>query len=177
METNVRGIFAAGDCAEVNHLVTARPTWVPLGTIANKAGRVAGACAAGARERFQGIVGTSIVSIFGMGFASTGLSEAQARAEGFTPVVARIDARSRPKYFEGTNTEVELVTDRGSGRLLGGYVIGEDGAAGRINVIAAALHAGMRLDDFEQLDLAYAPPFSPVWDPLLIAAQQLRKAL
>ena len=177
METNVRGIFAAGDCAEVTHLVTGRPTWVPLGTTANKAGRVAGACAAGTRERFPGIVGTSIVSIFGAGFATTGFSEAQARAEGFTPVVARIESGSRPKYFQGTKTLVELVADRASGRLVGGCVIGEEGATGRINVIAAALQARMGLDDFEQLDLAYSPPFSPVWDPLLIGAQQLRKAL
>ena len=91
METNLRGVFAAGDCAEVTHLVTGRPTWIPLGTTANKAGRVAGACAAGARERFAGIVGTSIVSIFGMGFATTGFSVAQARVEGFSPVAARID--------------------------------------------------------------------------------------
>jgi len=177
METNVRGVFAAGDCAEVNHLVTGRPTWIPLGTTANKAGRVAGACAAGARERFPGIVGTSIVSIFGVGFASTGLTEAQARAEGFSPVVARIEANSRPRYFQGVKTQVELVADRATRRLVGGTVIGEDGAAGRINVIASALQSKMRVEDFEQLDLAYSPPFSPVWDPLLIAAQQLMKAL
>jgi len=177
METNVRGVFAAGDCAEVNHLVTSRPTWIPLGTTANKAGRVAGACAAGARERFPGIVGTSIVSIFGIGFASTGLSELQARAEGFSPVVARIEANSRPRYFQGVKTQVELVADRSTRRLVGGTVIGEDGAAGRINVIASALQAKMRVEDFEQLDLAYSPPFATVWDPLLIAAQQLMKSL
>jgi NADPH-dependent 2,4-dienoyl-CoA reductase/sulfur reductase-like enzyme len=175
-ETSVRGIFAAGDCAETQHLVTGRPTWIPLGTTANKMGRVAGANAAGGRERFGGVVGTSIVSIFGKGFATTGLSEAQVRAEGLSPVAARIEGRSRPGYFGGTLTTVELIAERSSGRILGGSVIGEDGAAGRINVIAAALAARMRLDDFEQLDLAYSPPFATVWDPLLIAAQQLRKA-
>jgi len=79
METNLRGIFAAGDCAEAGHLVTGRPTWIPLGTTANKTGRVAGANAAGGRERFAGIVGTSIVGVFGMGFATTGLTASQAR--------------------------------------------------------------------------------------------------
>jgi NADPH-dependent 2,4-dienoyl-CoA reductase/sulfur reductase-like enzyme len=177
METNLRGVFAAGDCAEVTHLVTGRPTWIPLGTTANKAGRVAGACAAGARERFPGIVGTSIVSIFGMGFATTGFCAAEARTEGFSPVVARIQAHSRPRYYEGVKTTVELVADRATRRLVGGAVIGEDGAAGRINVIATALHARLRVDEFEQLDLAYSPPFSPVWDPVLIAAQQLMKEL
>lgn len=177
METNLRGVYAAGDCAEVNHLVTGRPAYIPLGTTANKCGRVAGANAAGARERFAGIVGTSIVAIFDMGFATTGFSAEQARAEGFSPVAARIEAPARPRYFGGKATTVELVADRASGQLVGGAVIGEEGAAGRINVIAAALQARMRVDDFEQLDLAYSPPFSPVWDPLLIAAQQLRKQL
>jgi NADPH-dependent 2,4-dienoyl-CoA reductase/sulfur reductase-like enzyme len=175
METNLRGVFTAGDCAEVGHLVTGRPTWFPLGTSANKAGRVAGANAAGGRERFAGVVGTSIVSIFGMGFATTGLSAAQARAEGFTPVAARIEAKSRPGYFGGTRTAVELIADRATRRLIGGSVIGEDGVAGRIDVIATALTAKMRVDEFEQLDLAYSPPFSTVWDPVLIAAQQLLK--
>ncbi len=177
METNLRGVYAAGDCAETGHLVTGRPTWIPLGTTANKTGRVAGANAAGGRERFAGVVGTTIVSIFGAGFAATGLSEAQARAERFDPVVARIEGRSRAGYFDGRKTAVELVADRSTRRLLGGAVIGEDGAAGRINVIAVALQARMRVDDFEQLDLAYTPPFATVWDPLLIAAQQLIKAL
>ena len=175
METNLRGVYAAGDCAEVNHLVTGRPTWIPLGTTANKTGRVAGANAAGARERFGGIVGTSIVAVFGMGFATTGLSASQARAEGFSPAAVQIQAKSKPGYFQGVQTNVELVADRTTGRLLGGSVIGEDGAAGRINVIATALHTGLRVDEFEQLDLAYSPPFSTVWDPLLIAAQQWLK--
>jgi NADPH-dependent 2,4-dienoyl-CoA reductase/sulfur reductase-like enzyme len=177
METNLRGVFAAGDCAEVTHLVTGRPTWIPLGTTANKAGRVAGACAAGARERFAGVVGTSIVSIFGAGFATTGFSVDQARAEGFSPVVARIEANSRPRYYLGVKTMVELVADRTTRHLVGGSVIGEDGAAGRINVIATALQTRMRVDEFEQLDLAYSPPFTPVWDPILIAAQQLLKEM
>jgi NADPH-dependent 2,4-dienoyl-CoA reductase/sulfur reductase-like enzyme len=177
METNLHGVYAAGDCAEVMHLVTGRPTWIPLGTTANKTGRVAGANAAGSRERFAGVVGTSIVGIFGMGFATTGFSVAQARAEGFSPVAARIEAPVRPRYLASAQTVVDLVADRASRRLLGGSVIGEEGAAGRIDVIAAALQSRLRVDDFEQLDLAYSPPFAPVWDPLLIAAQQLIKEL
>jgi NADPH-dependent 2,4-dienoyl-CoA reductase/sulfur reductase-like enzyme len=177
MQTNLNGVYAAGDCAEATHVVTGRPVYIPLGTTANKMGRVAGANAAGKRERFGGVAGTMIVSVFGMGFAVTGLSAAQARAEGFSPVSARIEANSRPGYFDPRKTTVELVADRSTGRLLGGSVIGEDGAAGRINVIAAALHSRLRAEDFEQLDLAYAPPFAPVWDPLLIAAQQLVQEL
>jgi NADPH-dependent 2,4-dienoyl-CoA reductase/sulfur reductase-like enzyme len=177
METNLRGIYAAGDCAEVGHLVTGRPTWIPLGTTANKTGRVAGANAAGGRARFAGIVGTSIVKVFDLGFATTGLTASQARAEGFSPVVVQIEAKSKPGYFGGSKTWVELVADRATRKLLGGSVVGEDGAAGRVNVIAAALQSGMRVDQFEQLDLAYSPPYATVWDPLLIAAQQLMKEL
>lgn len=177
METSLRGVFAAGDCAEVNHLVTGRPTWIPLGTTANKTGRVAGSNAAGGRERFPGVAGTSIVSVFGMAFASTGLSVGEARAASFSPVSARIEALSRPHYFQGTKTTVELVADRNTRRLLGATVIGEQDAAGRINVIATALQSRLRVDEFEQLDLAYSPPFSTVWDPLLVAAQQLLKQL
>lgn len=177
METNLSGVYAAGDCAEAHHMVTNRPAYIPLGTTANKQGRVAGANAAGGRERFAGVTGTAILSLFGMGFAVTGLSAEQARREGFTAVAARIEGRSRAGYFDGRPTTVELVADCGTRRLVGGTVIGEDGVAGRINVIAAALQARMRVEDFETLDLAYAPPFAPVWDPLLIAAQQLSKAL
>jgi len=177
METNLRGVYAAGDCAEVAHLVTGRPTWIPLGTTANKTGRVAGANAAGGRERFPGIVGTSIVRVFDWAFATTGLTAAQARAEGFSPAAVQIEAKSKPGYFGGVKTSVELVADRATRRLLGGSAVGEDGAAGRINVVATALQSGMRVDEFEQLDLAYSPPYSTVWDALLIAAQQLIKEL
>src|ERR1017187_3146332 len=101
METNLPGVFAAGDCAEAPHLVTGRPAYIPLGTTANKMGRVAGANAAGRRERFGGVVGTAILNIFGMGVAFSGLSVEHARREGFSPVSARIAAPSRPGYFGG----------------------------------------------------------------------------
>ncbi|HXM45503.1 MAG TPA: FAD-dependent oxidoreductase [Bryobacteraceae bacterium] len=175
METNLPGVYAAGDCAEAPHLVTGRPAYIPLGTTANKMGRVAGANAAGSRERFGGIVGTAIVNIFGMGVAFSGLSVEQARREGFSPLSARISAPSRAGYFEGRPIAVELVADAGTRRLLGGSVWGEDGVEGRINTIATALHNRMRVEDLEQLDLAYAPPFATVWDPVPIAARQLSK--
>lgn len=177
METNLTGVFAAGDCAEVTHLVTGRPSYVPLGTTANKMGRIAGANAAGARERHRGIAGTSIVRVLGLGVGMTGLSAPEARTEGFDAISVSIDSRDRPRYFDGRPTQVELVTERRTGKLLGGCVIGEEGVVGRVNVIATALHAGMDVEEFEQMDLAYAPPFAPVWDPVLIAAQQLRKMM
>jgi CoA-dependent NAD(P)H sulfur oxidoreductase len=176
-ETSILGIYAAGDCAETRHVVTGAPAWIPLGTTANKMGRIAGANAAGARERFAGVAGTSIVRVCGLGVGCTGLSVAQARREGLTPVKAVIESRDRPGYFRGRPTTVELVADRATRRLLGGVVTGDNDVAGRINVVATALHNRMSVDDFEYLDLAYAPPFAPVWDPLLVAAQQLLKEL
>ncbi|HTQ53487.1 MAG TPA: FAD-dependent oxidoreductase [Bryobacteraceae bacterium] len=177
METNLTGVYAAGDCAEAPHLVTGRPAYIPLGTTANKMGRIAGANAAGRRERFSGVVGTAIVNVFGLGVAITGLSVEQAGREAFAPVSARITAPGRAGYFDGRPLTVELVADRGSRRLLGGCVWGEDGVEGRINVIATALHSRLRIEELEQLDLAYAPPFATAWDPVLIAAQRLLKLL
>lgn len=177
METNLTGVYAAGDCAESTHLVTGSPVWQPLGTTANKMGRVAGANAAGRRERFPGIAGTAIVRLCGLAIGFTGLSAARARAAGFDAVAATITAGDRPRYFAGRPTEIELVADRRTGRLLGGAVLGEEGVAGRVNVIATALSRAMTVEEFQFLDLAYAPPFAPVWDPLLVAAQQLLREL
>ncbi|MEZ5353086.1 MAG: FAD-dependent oxidoreductase [Bryobacteraceae bacterium] len=177
MATNLPSLFAAGDCVETTHRVTGRPVWVPLGTTANKTGRVAGANAAGRRERFTGIAGTSIVRVCGLGAAATGLSEAQARREGFDAVSAVIDATDRAPYFRARPVSVQLVADRRSRRVLGGAVLGEYGVEGRVNVIATAVSARMDVEEFAGLDLAYAPPFAPVWDPLLVAARQLLKLL
>lgn len=176
-ETSLLGVYAAGDCAEVKHLVTGAPVWVPLGTNANKMGRVAGANAAGARERFPGIAGTSIVRVCGLGVAVTGLLEAEARQAGFQPVSARITAYNKARYFLGRPLTVCLVADRATRRILGGWAAGDLGAETRINVIAAAIHGRISLEEFAYLDLAYSPPYAPVWDPVLVAAQQLEKKL
>jgi NADPH-dependent 2,4-dienoyl-CoA reductase/sulfur reductase-like enzyme len=177
METNLPSVYAAGDCSETRHLVTRRDVYIPLGTTANKTGRVAGANAARRRETFPGVVGTSIVRVCGLGVALTGLSESQAKLEYFNPVRVTVEAKDKAGYFRGRPTSVELVADKASGVLIGGMVIGEEGVAGRINVIATALTKRMTVEEFEDLDLAYAPPYATVWDPLLIAAQQLSKLL
>lgn len=177
LETSIPGIFAAGDCAETFHMLTRAPAWIPLGTTANKMGLVAGANAAGRRERFPGVVGTSIVRVCGMAVATTGLSPAQARHQGFQPLSVRVNARSRPKYFFGEVLELELVADQRSGRLLGAAVVGDRDVEGRINVVATALTAGASVDDFLYTDLCYAPPYATAWDPILVAARQLRSLL
>jgi CoA-dependent NAD(P)H sulfur oxidoreductase len=177
METSVAGILAAGDCAETTHLVSGRPVYVPLGTTANKQGRVAGENAAGGRARFAGIVGTAAVKVFSLEVARTGLSRAQARNAGFSPRVASVRARERAGYLGGKEILVQMVADGSSGRLLGAQMVGEQGVAKRIDVLATALHARLTVEQVAGLDLSYAPPFSAVWDPVLIAAQEMLREL
>lgn len=174
--TDRANIWAAGDVAESHHLVTGRPAWVPLATTANKQGRVAGENMAGGDARFGGIVGTSVVRVFELEAASTGLTEARARAEGYAVATASATSTSRAGYMPGHSPiHVKLVYETGSGRLLGGQLVGREGVAKRVDIIASALHARWTVDELAGLDLAYAPPFSPVWDPILVAANLAKK--
>ncbi|MCI0643401.1 MAG: CoA-disulfide reductase [Chloroflexi bacterium] len=169
--TNLPYIWAAGDVAEARHLVTGKPTYIPLGTTANKQGRVAGTNAAGGEATFKGIVGTAAVKVFDLHVARTGLSEKEARVEGFEVETATITSSSRAHYMpEHPPLHVKLVFEPGSRRLLGAQMVGQEGVAKRIDVIAAALHAGWTTYELAELDLSYAPPFAPVWDPILVAA-------
>jgi len=177
MLTNVNSIYAAGDCVEVRHLVTGQPDSLPLGTTANKQGRVAGENAAGGHAQFEGVVGTLVTQMFELAMAKTGLSIEQARASGFQPDAVTITSTSRAKYLAGMPILVKLVWDRTTGRMLGCQMAGEEGIAKRIDVAAMALHARMRIPEILHLDLSYAPPFAPVWDPLLIAANEAHKKI
>ncbi len=177
MRTNVHSIFAAGDCTEVQHIVTGAPAYFPLGTTANKQGRVAGENAAGGHARFPGIVGTLVTKVFELEIARTGLSLAQARDTGFSPQSVAITSISKAKYFDGKPLLVKLIWDQPTGLLLGCQLAGEDGAAKRIDAAAMALHARMRVADMLNLDLGYAPPFAPVWEPILIAAHEAMKLI
>lgn len=169
--TSVAGVFAAGDCAEALHLVTGKPAYVPLGTTANKQGKVAGANAVGGHERFGGIVGSAAFKVFGLEVGRTGLAPAEAARAGLDAVAAPSTHRSRGHAYPGSKTLTTVViAERGSGRLLGAQMVGAEGVTGRIDVFATALTARMAVEQVEQLDLAYAPPLAPVYDPVLIAA-------
>lgn len=177
MQTDRFGVFAAGDCVSVPHLVTGQRVYLPLALTANRQGRVAGENLAGGHAEFHGMVGTAVVKVGHLGVAHTGLSETQAQAL-FQPVAVQITASDRARYYPGAAPlTVRLVAEKGTGRLLGGQILGAVEAVKRIDVIAAALYARLTVQDLEAFDLAYAPPFSPVWDPLLIAAQVLLKEL
>ncbi len=175
-ETNVPGVYSAGDVAEAYHLVTGKPAYIPLGTTANKQGRVAGENAAGGKATFGGVVGTAVVKVFGLEVARTGLTVREAEKEGFDVATATIKSISRAHYYPGHKPlHVKLVFERGTKRLLGAQMVGQEGAALRIDVLAAALHAHWTVEDVGDLDMAYAPPFAPVWDPILIAANVAKK--
>ncbi len=173
MKTEVKGVWAAGNCAESFHLVSRRPFFVALGTVANKQGRVAGINIAGGRATFPGVVGTAMVKVFSLEVARTGLQEREIQDLGFSCGSARIDAQTRARYYPGTGPmTVKILAEKGTGRLLGGQIVGEEGAGKRIDTLAAALHAGLTVEDLINLDLGYSPPFSAVWDPVQIAARQ-----
>jgi NADPH-dependent 2,4-dienoyl-CoA reductase/sulfur reductase-like enzyme len=172
--TNIAGIYAGGDVAEALDLVTRDPAYVPLGTTANKQGRVAGENIAGGDAVFCGIVGTSVVKVFDVGAARAGLTEAQARERGLDVRAIEVKAHSLAHYMPGGGPlHVKLVYEA-NGRLLGAQMVGS-GAAKRIDVVAAALYDGWTIEDLGRLDLSYAPPYAPVWDGLLIAANVANK--
>jgi NADPH-dependent 2,4-dienoyl-CoA reductase/sulfur reductase-like enzyme len=176
-QTNLDRVYAGGDCAEAYHIVSGRPAYIPLGTTANKTGRVAGQNIGGLPTDFPGIVGTAVSKIFDLQVARTGLSLKEATDIGLEARATTIRQGSRSSHYPGGSPiTVHLVTEAGTRRLLGAQMVGREGVAHRIDVLATALHATMTAEDVYHLDLAYAPPYAPVWDPILIAANKARKA-
>ena len=178
METNIPDIYSAGDCAEVYHLVLGRNVYVPLGTTANKQGRAAGENIAGGSASFPGIVGTAIFKTFDLEVGRTGLTEREAKAEGIDYAANVVEHFSRAPYYPGVSKiRVKLVADRSTGRLLGAQMVGREGVSKRIDVFATAITAKMSVHEIRDLDLGYAPPFAPHYDPILVAADELHKKL
>jgi NADPH-dependent 2,4-dienoyl-CoA reductase/sulfur reductase-like enzyme len=174
MRTPHDGVWAAGDCAEALHLVSRQPVNYHLGTIANKQGRVCGTNIGGGYATFPGVLGTAVSKICEVEVASTGLSEAELGRLGLEWVSAAVDSTTRAGYFPGAAPiRIKVLAERRSGRLLGAQIVGKEGAAKRIDVFATAIWNGMAAGDMVNLDLSYAPPFSPVWDPVLIAVRKL----
>jgi NADPH-dependent 2,4-dienoyl-CoA reductase/sulfur reductase-like enzyme len=172
-QTDAEGVWAAGDCCESFHLVTRAPTYLALGTVANKQARVAGINIGGGYATFPGVVGTAVARLCATEVARTGLNEREAREAGFGYVVAKTTSTTRASYFPGLkDIEVKLVVEKVTGRVLGGQIVGEEGAAKRVDVLATAITAGMTVTDLLDLDLGYAPPFSPLWDPVQSSARR-----
>jgi NADPH-dependent 2,4-dienoyl-CoA reductase/sulfur reductase-like enzyme len=175
----VENVYAAGDVAELEHMVTGETTWSPLGLPANRAGRAIGATVGGSPTQVGRVAETAMLKAFELGCGRTGmLDHDRAEEVGFDPITKTITAGSRSGYYPGAEeTTVTLTADRKSGQLLGGSLVGADRAAVRINTLATALGAELSVDELERQDLGYAPPFSPVWDPVLVAAKVLNGEL
>lgn len=177
----VRGhenIWAGGDCVEVLDLVSGRLRHIPLGTHANKHGQIIGANVGGGYATFPGVVGTAVSKVCDLEIARTGLREKDADRAGLRYASVTIESTSRAGYYPGAALmTVKMLAERRTGRLLGVQIVGREGAGKRVDIAAVALTAGMTVEQMTALDLGYAPPFSPVWDPILVAARKATAAV
>jgi NADPH-dependent 2,4-dienoyl-CoA reductase/sulfur reductase-like enzyme len=173
MRTGIDGIWAAGDCVETFHRISRRGVHIALGTHANKQGRVAGINIGGGYATFPGVLGTAVTKICGVEVARTGLGEHEAEAAGFAYEATVVDSTTRAGYFPGAQQiKTKLLAEERSGKLLGAQIVGAENSAKRIDALAVALWNQMTVEEMSGLDLSYAPPFAPVWDPILIAARK-----
>jgi len=177
METSMEDIYACGDCIEQFHLITGKPVWRPLGTTANKTGRIAGDRVTGGDMEFRGILGTGIFKIFDLTVAMTGLTETEARSEGYDIEVCHNIKSDRPTYMGGQHMLIKALADRTTGKMLGAQIVGHDGVDKRIDVFATALTYGAKAEDLFHLDLAYSPPYSNAKDPVMYTGMILDNAM
>lgn len=178
METNISDIYAAGDCASHWHIVKEKDVYIPLGTTANKQGRIAGTNMAGGKDAFKGILGTAVTKIIDIGVARTGLSKKEAGEEGIPAEEVLIEAKDIATYYPGFRpVKVKLIGSKETKTLIGAQIMGENRFAKRIDVLALAVQNRIKVEDLANTDMAYAPPFSPVWDSFLIAAGILKDKL
>ena len=178
METSVEDVYAAGDCAETTHLITGKKVWVPLGSTANKQGRVVGVNVCGGNATFPGVMGTTVFKTFDFGVSKTGLNMREAEQEGFHPIQAIVRGYDRAHYYPGgKESTLKVIADRGTGRILGGQAVGEGPSDKLIDTLAMALHGEMTCQQMANVDLAYAPPFSPAMSPVIVAANVLTNKL
>ena len=177
MKTNLNDIYACGDCIEQFHLVTGKPVYRPMGSTANKTGRIAGDCITGGELSFRGILGTGIFRVFELTVAQTGLSEREANEQGYEIVVCHNTKPNKPEYLGGKEMVIKAVADKKSGRLLGVQIVGYDGVDKRIDVFVTAITFKANVEDLFHLDLAYAPPFSTTKDPVMYTGMILDNAI
>jgi NADPH-dependent 2,4-dienoyl-CoA reductase/sulfur reductase-like enzyme len=178
MKTNIPDIFSAGDCATARSYITNENMYIPLGTTANRQGRVAGENAAGGDARFRGIAGSAITKVFDLYIGKTGLTKQEALNYGFDPIEEEIESVTRAGYYPDSKPIwIKIIADRKSGRILGSQIVGGEGVKERIDLIALALLLKADLRDLSSYDACYVPPASPVWEPLNIAASQTAKQL
>ena len=178
METSAEGVYAAGDCVETTHLITRKKVWIPLGSTANKQGRVVGVNVCGGNAAFPGVMGTTVFKTFDFNAAKTGLSMREAEKEGLHPIQAVVRGYDRAHYYPGgKESTLKVIAEKETGRILGGQAVGEGPSDKFIDILAMALHARMTCQQLASVDLAYAPPFSPALSPIIVAANVLMNKL
>ncbi len=177
MRTSAKHVYACGDCAETYSAITGEPAWYPLGSTANKMGRIAGDVLTGGHLAYRGSLGTGIYKVLDMAVGLTGLTERDARAQGFDVAVVRHQNADRFGEFGGQVLTIKAVADRKTRRLLGAQVIGHGGVDKRLDIFATLIMKKATADELEDLDLAYAPPFSTSRDPVHYTGMLLVSAL
>ncbi len=178
MQTSVPGIYAAGDCAETRHLVTGKTVWIPLGSTANKMGRVAAINACGGKDTFPGVLGSSVVKVFDLNVATTGLTEKDAVAAGYDIETVIVPDTDKAGYYPGFEVIVtKLVVGKKTHRLLGGQIVGRGVVDKPIDILVATISLNGTVDDLAKMDFAYAPPFSPAMSSTITAANVMLNKL
>ena len=178
MQTNIVNIYAAGDCCEKINIITQKPLWVPLGSTANKEGRVAGLNLVGKEAEFEGVLGSAVTKFFDINIALTGLSEKYAEKQGYEVVAVTIQSKDKAGYMKDAQPIlIKMIADKKTKKLLGAQAIGYGDIDKRINIIASALTAKMTVKEYINIDITYAPPFSRAIDVTTTAAYKLDKIL
>jgi NADH oxidase (H2O2-forming) len=174
METDVKDVYAVGDCAEAPNIITHLPTCAQLGTIAVREGKVAGANAAGDYSQFSGILASAVTRLFEIEAGNTGLTENAANRNRIEVVVGAITSKTKADYFPGAKPiKIKLVVEKESQRIIGGQVIGGEEVTQRINCLSFAIQLGMTVRELAKADTAYAPPLCETWEPMVLAAEMV----
>ncbi|MBR1681150.1 FAD-dependent oxidoreductase [bacterium] len=174
METNIKDIYACGDCVEKHHIVAERPCWLPLGSTANKEGRCCAINVSGGQDEFEGVLGSAVTKYFDFTMSMTGLTENQAIKYGFEPVSVVVRKNDKAGYMPDVESiTIKLTADKNTRRILGAQGLGQGDVDKRINTLTGALLAKMTIQEFFGNDITYSPPFSTSIDPMLTAAQNL----
>jgi NADH oxidase (H2O2-forming) len=174
METNVKDVYAVGDCAESIHIVTQKPVVQQLGTVAVRQGKVAGINAAGGYALFPGVIGSSVTQLYDMQIGATGLTETAAKRTGIETVTGTITSKTKADYYPGAlPIKIKLIVEKESQRIIGAQIIGGEEVTQRINAVSFAIQKQMTVRELAKADTAYAPPLNETWEPLVLAAEMV----
>ncbi|MEM3765430.1 MAG: FAD-dependent oxidoreductase [Candidatus Bathyarchaeia archaeon] len=174
METNVKDVYAVGDCAESTHIVTQKPVVQQLGTVAVRQGKVAGINAAGGYALFTGVLGSAVTQLYDIQVGVTGLTEAAAQRARIETVTGTISSKTKADYYPGAlPIKVKLVVEKESQRIIGAQIIGGEEVTQRINAVSFAIQKQMTVRELAKADTAYAPPLCETWEPLVLAAEMV----